>query len=204
MRACIISGGQVTDYAIIKSLIHNDDTIICADSGYNHAVKMGINPDILVGDFDSIGVVPPDVKSLRFPARKDLTDTEIAIEYARDKGFKDFLLLACTGTRMDHCITNVLLLKGFLERGENAVLQDEHNEIMLTNKKLSFQGAPGDIVSLVPLQTCCGVCTNGLEYPLNEAILYVGKGLGVSNVMLEETASISLCEGLLLIIKARD
>ena len=204
MRAVIISGGQVTDYGLIKKQVKPGDTIICADSGYNHAVKMGVKADIVVGDFDSIGSIPQDVTTISYPSKKDLTDTEIAIEYARDKGFKDFLLLGATGTRMDHSLTNILLLKGFLEHGESAVIVDEHNKIMLTDSMLRLHEAPGAIVSLVPLTDCRGVCTENLEYPLCEATLYVGKRIGVSNVLLEDNAVVSLREGLLLVIVAWD
>ena len=204
MRAVIISGGRVADYAYIKQQIKAGDTIICADSGYNHAKKMKLQTSVIIGDFDSIGSIPQDIATIKYPPAKDLTDTEIAIEYARDKGFKDFLLLAATGGRMDHSLTNILLLKGFLERGETAVIIDEHNKIMLTDTQLQLHETPGSIVSLVPLADCTGVCTENLEYPLQDANLYVGKGIGVSNVMQKAGATVSLQKGLLLVIVARD
>jgi len=203
-RAVILSGGCITDYGYIKSLIYPDDTVICADSGYNHAVKMGVRPYVVVGDFDSAWEIPEDVYKIQYPTKKDFTDTEIAIDYARERGYKDFLLLGATGTRLDHTLTNIALLTGFVRRGETAVIIDEHNKIMLTDSRVNISGTPGDIVSLVPLSDCYGVCTLGLEYPLDEAILRVGKGLGVSNVMVGESASISLAEGLLYIILAKD
>jgi len=204
LRAVIISGGTVTDYEILKSQVRGGDTIICADSGYNHAVKMGLAVDIVVGDFDSIGEMPRGVKCLKFPARKDLTDTEIAIEYARGQGYRDFLFLAATGCRLDHTLTNILQLNGFLQRGETAVLVDEFNKIMLTDSMLELCEPAGSIVSLVPLTPCGGVTTTGLEYPLLNAELQVGKGLGVSNVMAAENATVTVKRGRLLVIVARD
>ena len=103
MRAVIISGGRIADYEYIKARIKSSDTIICADSGYNHATKPGIMPSIIVGDFDSIGEIPDDITCMRYPTRKDLTDTEIAIEYARDKGFQGYLILAGTGYQIFCC-----------------------------------------------------------------------------------------------------
>lgn len=203
MRAVILSGGRVSDYTYIKNLIQKDDTIICADSGYNHAVEMGLWPHIIVGDFDSINKIPTGIPILRFPEKKDFTDTELAIDYARDMGFKNFLLLGCIGTRMDHSITNILLLKGFVERNENAIIQNEHNKIMLTSSTLCLNEDVGGIVSLIPLQTCSGVCTLGLEYQLRDAVLHVGKGIGISNI-ITGCASISINDGLLLVIVARD
>ena len=204
MRAVIISGGQITDYTYIKNQKKANDTVICADSGYNHAKKMDLQVSVIVGDFDSIGTIPQNIPTIKYPSAKDQTDTEIAIAYAHSKGFKDFLLLAATGRRIDHGLTNILLLKSFLERGETAQIIDEHNKIMLTDSKLCLSEAPDSIVSLVPLTDCTGVCTTNLEYPLQDANLHVGKGVGVSNVMVADSASVSLREGLLLVIVARD
>lgn len=204
MRAVIISGGVITDYDYIKTYINDNDTIICADSGYNHAIKMEIAPSIIVGDFDSIDDIPNDVTCLRYPSQKSLTDTEIAIEYARSEGFRDFLFIAATGSRIDHSLTNILLLKSILERGEKSILIDEHNKVMITNSKLYLNEPPGSIISLVPLSDCRGVTTENLEYPLCDAKMFVGKGQGVSNIMIENNATVSVQEGVLLVVVAKD
>jgi len=206
MRAVIISGGVITDYEYIKRQIKSDDTIICADSGYNHAVKMGLKPSIVIGDFDSLAEskIPSCVPCLKFPAKKDQTDTEIAIDYAREKGFRDFLFLAATGRRLDHGLTNILLLKSFLERGEIAVIFDEHNKIRLTDSDLTINEPPNSILSLVPITDCYGVTTKNLEFPLCNSTMLVGKGLGVSNIMTEANATVTVKDGLLLVIVARD
>jgi len=205
LRAVIISGGDILDYAYISAQIRETDTIICADSGFDHAVKMGITPDIVVGDFDSIASeIPADVARLQYPARKDLTDTEIAIEHARGLGFRDFLLLGAIGSRIDHSLTNILLLTDFLRRGENAVVINENNKVMITNSQLRLNEPIGSIVSLVPLTDCCGVTSFGLEYVLTNADMAVGKGLGVSNIMVQNTADITVASGTLLVIIAKD
>ena len=204
MRAVIISGGKITDYNHIKAQIKTSDTIICADSGYDHAVRMGVLPSIVVGDFDSAGEIPADVPCLLYPSRKDLTDTEIAVAYAREKGFREFLILAGTGSRADHSLTNILLLKSILEQGEKGMLVDEHNKIMITDSELRLKEPPGSIVSLIPIADCKGVTTKNLEYPLRNAEMHVGKGLGVSNIMLEDNASVSVVSGIMLVIVAKD
>ena len=203
-RAVIVSGGSVVDYGFVRAQIRDADTVICADSGYNHAAKMQLSVSVVVGDLDSVGELPCRMPFVRYPTHKDLTDTEIAIDYARLKGFKDFLLVAATGSRLDHTLTNILLLKDFLLRGENAIIIDEHNKVMLTDSQISLQEPPGSIVSLVPLFDCYGVTTKYLEYPLQDAELFVGKGLGVSNVITRSNALISIEDGLLLVIVAKD
>ena len=204
MRAVIISGGAVSDYDYIKAQIRPGDVIICADSGYNHAVEMGIRPSIVLGDFDSAGYVPDDVPCLSYPSRKDLTDSELAIEYAWEQGFRDFLLLAATGKRLDHGLTNILMLKTIMERGGTAVIIDEFNKIMITDSMMEIDEPPGSILSLIPLTNCKGVTTRSLEYPLHEADMSVGKGLGVSNIVTGAAPAVNLRDGLMIVIAARE
>lgn len=206
MRAVIISGGSVADYDFIKSRIEKNDVIICADSGYDHAVKMSLCVSAVVGDFDSIQSknIPADIEIVRVPAKKDLTDTELALKYAREKGFRDFLFLAATGSRFDHSLANVMLLKGVALRGESAVIIDEHNKIMMTNSEIHLHEPVGSIVSLIPVTDCSGVNAKGFEYPLSGADMQMGEGLGISNVMTKSRAAVSVERGFLLVVVARD
>jgi len=204
MRAVIISSGSITNYEYIKSHINTDDTIICADGGYDHAKKMGITPNILIGDFDSITEIPDDIPCMRHPSEKNLTDTELAIEYARNKGFKNFLLLASTGSRMDHTLTNILLLKTFVEQKETAVIINENNKIMMIDSQIIITEPPDTIISLIPITNCTGVTTTNLKYPLTDATMHVGKGVGISNIILDDNATISVKSGLLIITVSQD
>jgi len=164
MRAVIICGGSIDDYNYIKSEIKSDDTIICADAGFIHAVKMGLSPALVVGDFDSVDInhIPHDVRIVRFPAQKDQTDSEIAIEHARKMGFRDFLMIGGIGSRMDHTLANIMLLKDCLNRGEYAEIIDEYNKIMITDSEIKLHELKGTIISLIPLADCYGVTTYDL------------------------------------------
>jgi thiamine pyrophosphokinase len=209
MRTVIISGGKIADYSYIKRQIKlfGAEIIICADSGYDHAVKMGLDADIVVGDFDSTGLaacLPEKAKIVRLPAEKNLTDTEAALHEARKAGAREFLFAGVTGTRADHTLTNVFMLRSCLERGEDAEIIDEHNAVKMTDSRLEITGEEGALVSLVPLCDCFGVTTEGLKYPLLNAELRLGEGRGVSNVMTGESASAGVEKGVLLVIRARD
>ena len=204
MRATIICGGGITDYNYIADQIKEDDIIICADSGYDHAVKMQIKVDLLVGDFDSISEIPTEVKNIQYPTRKDQTDVEIALDHARNMGFSEFLLLGATGSRIDHTLTNIMILKDCMSRGEHSTIVDEHNKIMITDSRISIHETKGDIISLIPITDCFGVTTKDLEYSLQKATLYMGKGLSVSNIMLKDSAHIEVEEGILLVVVAKD
>jgi thiamine pyrophosphokinase len=205
MRAVIISGGNINGCDYIKNRImqFGADFIICADSGYNHAVKMGLDVDLVVGDFDSLAAIPANVKIARYPSEKNQTDTEIALAHAREAGAREILIIGATGTRADHMLTNIFMLKDY----KNVEILDEHNRIRIitqTKASLEIEGEAGSFVSLVPLSDCLGVTTEGLKYPLENAELKLGAGVGVSNVMTGEKALVSLKTGMLLVIEARD
>jgi thiamine pyrophosphokinase len=206
MRAVIISGGSIGDYDYIKDKVmqFGADIIICADSGYNHAAAMGLSVGLIVGDLDSIGEFPESIKTARYPSEKNQTDTEIAVEHARKAGARDILIIGATGTRTDHMLTNIFMLKDCLEHGERAEILDEHNRIRITDSKLEVKGGKGSIISLVPLTDCIGVTIEGVKYPLSKAGLKLGTGLGVSNVVNSDIVFISVDNGLLLVIEARD
>lgn len=200
MRAVIIGGGSISDYNYIKSKINSDDYIICADGGYNHAVKMGISPNIVLGDFDSIVDLPKDTEKIRYPVRKDFTDGELAVRYANEYGFNNVLMLGMTGDRADHTITDILLLI----QCKNGCIIDDNNEIYLIRDDITIAGRTGDTVSILPVGgNLEGITTENLEYPLNNETLYFGESRGVSNVMCSDMCRVTVKKGIGLIIKVR-
>ena len=203
-RTVIISGGEITNYEYIKQLIKKTDYIICADSGYDHALKMDITPDLVVGDFDSSITMPPENIKITFPPKKNLTDTEISLNIAREYGFNNFLLLACLGSRLDHTLANIFLLKSSIKHNETMCIANEYNKIFITNSKIELNIMKGQLVSLLPLENCTGKTTYNLEYPLNNADLPMGTTIGISNVAIKENICISVNSGHLLIILAND
>ena len=209
--AVIICNGNVSDYNYYKEYFNSAEYIICADGGAYHAKRFGIRPDILVGDFDSI---PQDVLVMykekgielsKFPVEKDMTDTELAIEVAVKKGYKSVVIIGGLGTRFDHSIANVFLLKKMIDKGVAVKVVDEHNEITAVRDKITLKRAEGFKVTLIPLtDRVKGVTTKGLYYTLDNATIEKGSTLGVSNEFKSELAEISLKEGILLVIKSRD
>jgi len=204
MRAVILAGGNMSDYAYIKQFLTPHDFIIAADSGYRHAEALDLRPHLLAGDFDSLQTLPQDIEIHRVPPEKDFTDTELAINLARERGYKHFLLLGALGSRMDHSLTNILQLTRFLDANEHAEILDEHNRIWITDTVIELDGKAGDILSLIPLTDCSGVTTENLAYPLQDAALKVGHGLGVSNIITASPARITLSSGRLLVMLCRD
>lgn len=201
MRAVIICGGFVGEY--IRRYVRADDYVICADSGYDRAAEFGIEPDIIIGDMDSVHADTENKKRVVYPTHKDCTDGELTVIYAREHGFDEVLMFGMIGSRADHTLANISLLKQLI--GVNAVIIDEKNEIRCTDGTVELCGNKGDIVSLIPFEgDCTDVSNEGLEYPLSHATVKSGTSLGVSNVMTGKKCRITIGKGKAFIIRSRD
>ncbi len=198
MRAVIIGNGDIKNYEYIKGKIRKNDFIICADGGYNHAVKMGINPDALIGDFDSAKGFKSVEDRIEYPVRKDYTDGELAVTYAAEHGYDEIMLIAMSGDRFDHTMADVLLL----DKCKRGVLADDNNEIYLLKDELLIKGRKGQTLSIIPIKgDARGLVTEGLEYPLCDETLYFASSRGISNVMLSEECRIKIKSGMALVVK---
>lgn len=205
MRAVIIGGGKNGNAVFYRSLILDNDYIICADGGYDLAMEMGIEPDILIGDLDSVKSENINTEIIKYPTRKDATDGEIAVDYAIEKGYDDILMIGFIGNRMDHTMTNISLLIRIKRAGRNGVIIDYNNEIRLIEDSITVSGKKGDLISIIPITDTVGkVVTEKLEYTLDGEDLYYGESRGVSNVMLADECTISIKSGRALVIKSRD
>jgi thiamine pyrophosphokinase len=183
--------------------------VIAADGGTVHCRRLGIIPDVVIGDFDSLdepellAAQKDGAQLIRHPARKDFTDLELALRYAVERGAQEILVLGALGNRWDQSLANLLLSAADSLASVNITLLDWPQEIRLVRpgRSLEIQGNPGDTVSLIPLGIQpLGITTQGLEYPLDNESLEFGGTRGISNVLLGETASVTLKEGLLLCV----
>lgn len=201
MRAVVICGGNVGEY--IRHHIRDDDFVICADSGYDRAAEHGIEPNVIIGDMDSVASKPDNINSIVYPSHKDCTDGELAVMYVKEHKFDKVILFGMIGTRIDHTLANISLLKQL--KGIDAVIIDANNEIRYTEDEIVICGAPGDIVSVIPFDgDCADVSNDGLEYPLSHSVIKSGTGLGVSNVMLGNSCRITVGNGKAFIIRSKD
>ncbi len=201
MKALIIGSGNFSKNAL--KLLGDKYYTICADGGYDHAIEHGIVPDILLGDLDSVKT-KADIKTITYPAEKNETDSEIALIYAIENGYKDIVLTGVTGTRLDHTLNNIFLLKKANECGVSAVISDEKNEIYYTASKLKLFGDRGEFFSIIPLCEDICVSVENAKYPLMDEILYFGKSRGISNEFLGQECIITIKSGSAIVIKSRD
>lgn len=211
----IISGGSIdADFARRYLAEKTFDMIISADSGMEFCRKAGILPDLILGDFDSASSgtlsffekeCPDRIEA--FPAKKDWTDTELALMRALDEGADQITILGATGTRLDHVMGNIHLLKKALDAGVQAILVDANNRIRMTDSSVQLLKKEqfGKYVSLIPFSPqVTGVTLKGFAYGLDNFTLQWGKTLGVSNEIQDEEALISLTEGILLVMESHD
>ena len=211
MKGLIICGGSVEDTQYLKRYLNDIDLVICADRGGMYAKQMGIMPHLLLGDMDSI---PKDVLNYYrenkiemelFPSEKDMTDSEIAIWRAVSMGCDELVIMGAVGSRIDHSMANICMLKKLLEKNIKAVIVNKNNEIRLINDSIELTKDEGYCVSLLPLtKKVSGITTKGLYYSLNDGELEMGISLGVSNEFAYDVAKITIKEGLLLVIKSKD
>jgi len=212
-RVLIVSGGRLGDWA--ADLLHCYDYLIGADRGAEFVAASGCRMKLAVGDFDS--VTPEQLELIREYADellsfdaidKDWTDTELAFREAVNRGFRDIDIVGALGTRFDHTLANVHLLKQAQELGCSLRLIDEFNEISLCTNKTVMRidkDTRYDNVSLLPLsETVTGITLEGFRYPLHNATIKVGQSIGVSNVLDAATGTITIDSGLMLVIRSRD
>lgn len=203
MKAAIISAGTINDYARMKKYAEEADYIICADGGFNHAERMGITPDLTVGDFDSWrGDISGEV--VRLNPEKDYTDTHIAVMEALGRGYRDITILGGSGTRLDHTLSNIGLLEYIAHHGGRGRLINENNIVTVITKDTEFYPGEGKYISLIPIGTVTGVTLENLKYPLWEAVLTFDNSIAVSNEFVGKSATVRLKEGSLIVIMSDD
>lgn len=205
MSTCYIVGaGEFTARGFTPGV---DDFVIAADGGYLALRSIGVRPQLLLGDFDSLGsiAIPADVPVERFPVQKDDTDTGIALAHAWGMGYRSFAIYGGSGGRVDHLLANLQSMCRYSRLGGALRLAArEYDAYALTNGTLTLPKRPaGTLVSVFCNgDAASGVTLNGLMYPLHNHTLTCDMPLGVSNQMLDgEQASVIVQNGTLLVLQ---
>jgi thiamine pyrophosphokinase len=209
-RVVIFANGHLPDLEAAHALLQADDYIIAADGGANHLMKMGILPEIVIGDLDSVDedtlfeLTSAEVRIEQYSEDKDETDIELALSYAIELQPTSILIIGALGGRLDQTLANLSILTDPTLPGIDIRLDDGVEEAFFCRKQAEVRGRSGDIVSLIPWHGPVeGVTTEGLQWPLYSETLYPDKSRGVSNVVLKDEASIHIQSGLLLIVHRR-
>ncbi len=208
MKRCVlISGASISDYEFTKKYLRAEDFCIFCDCGLEHAGKLGIKPDLIVGDMDSFTGELPTAEIIKLPAAKDDTDTFFAAKEALRRGFKEVLVLGAIGERIDHTMGNISVLMMLSKNGADA-------KIIYDRSEISFISSDGASDTALISGECRyfsviaaggparGVVIENAAYPLENGVIKPEYQYGISNEVLPgKTAKVRVSEGTLMIVK---
>lgn len=208
MRAIIVANGHVQKGLSKLISFGPQDEIICVDGGVHNALELGLRPSVVIGDMDSL-----DERLLRelreegcifitHEREKDKVDTQLAVEYAAERGADEIIMIGALGSRLDHTLANLYLLASPVLKGVKVRMMDEVQEIYLIKDFGIIEGRAGDTVSLISLTPVTkGIYTKNLKYALTDGELTLDFPRGISNVLTGSPAEVRIGEGLLLVVK---
>jgi len=203
----LFANGPLPNPAAVGRRINPQGFLIAVDGGLRHMKKLGLRPNLVIGDLDSAD--PALIQSLKkekievrqHPVEKDQTDLELGIAAALEHQPRNIRILGALGGRIDQTLGNIFLLTKPELAEVDIRLVDGSQEAFIIRDSAQLKGEPGQRVSLLPLHgPAKGVRTQGLKYHLVGETLYTDKTRGISNVMEAALASIKLQQGLLLCI----
>jgi len=206
----VFANGELLYPQAARQMAARADKIIAADGGLAHVQALNLEPDLLVGDLDS--VTPEQIRWAeevgaevrKYPVEKDETDLELALQEAVETGCSRITITGALGGRLDQMLSNIYLLNLPVLAGLDVRIDDGMQEVILIHGSVDLQGSPGDTVSLLPLSPIVrGISTSGLRHPLIEESLIFYHSRGISNEMISQNASIQIQSGILLCIHAR-
>lgn len=191
--AVILCSGSIMDYNRCTMYLRDNPYIICADGGADHMLEFyrisGVLPDILLGDFDSVSkdayefFLSKGVNKLKYPEKKDMTDSHIAVEYAINLGFEYIRLLGATGTRLDHSLGNIMMMKKYYSQGINFLMADGNYEACI----FGITGIASNTVVGTASDTAVGIVSATLLPRLHQSYLPTASDTAVG--ILSETAT---------------
>lgn len=206
-KAVVFCNGIIASYDYLKNRDYKDMLLICADGGLRHMKRLGLIPDVIIGDNDSWGEMYPETsRVIKCPPEKDYTDTQRCIDYAIECGCADIEIIGGLGGRRDHEFSHYCLLAYGLGRGVNIKITDEHNEIWMVNKSFVLKKSEKKYVSFFPFGGCVeGFSVSGLKYSAENIKLKCDLVQASSNEFdVNDVAEVKFKSGRLLIMLCDD
>ncbi len=188
MRAVIFLGTPDFSKEKFEGFVKKDDFVICADRGYVYAKALNVVPNVVLGDFDSSDIAEVDNENiLVYPAEKDYTDCEIAVDYAIENGAEEIVLICALGGRIDHTLGNIYAIARGINKKVRTYIYDGETKIYVCDEFFETTGEIGDILSVFPFPDARCFTTKNLKYSLeNQDLPYTG----VSNVFEKNYVSL--------------
>lgn len=206
MSRCVIVGGaDIGNYGFIRGILNEDDFNIFCDCGLRHGKKLFIEPDLIIGDFDSSENPNLPVETIVLPREKDDTDTVFAAKEAVRRGFDEILFIGAVGGRFDHTLGNISILLYLDSQEKTARIIDDFSEMEIVSDKPVCVDESFEFFSLLNISgTAKGITVKNAKYPLENAEIACEYQYGISNEVLPGRQSeIIVNEGKLLLIKVR-
>lgn len=206
-RVVLFVNGDLPAPERVRDQLTQDDVLIAVDGGLRHLEGLGLTPDLIIGDLDSVDEAQlqpyrkQSIEIRKFPTDKDENDLELALDAACDLDPQSIWVVAALGGRLDQTLANIYLLTRPDLVSYDVRLVDGQTQVFMIRESAVIQGEIGQQVSLLPLNGPAeGIYTQGLEYPLLNETLFPDKTRGLSNRMVSPSITISLQSGLLLCI----
>ncbi len=206
-KAVIFCNGVIDDYKYLQKRDFSNVLVICADGGLRHLKKIGLMPEVIVGDNDSWLCEYPDAsKIIKCPREKDYTDTQRCIDYAIESGCEEIEIIGGFGGRLDHEFSHYCLLAYGLNRGVEITITDEHNEIFIKDKPFAIEKIDKKYISFFPFGGCVeGFSVKGLKYSAEDMRLECNLVQASSNELeSSDRAEIDFKSGMLLVMLCDD
>lgn len=201
-RCVIVGGAPIGDYGRVKAYLSDNDDVICCDSGLRHREGLGVEPTLIVGDFDSHENPHADVETIVLPREKDDTDTFYAVKEAVNRGYDEFLLVGVIGGRLDHTLANLSILYYLDTIGKTAIAVDDYSEVEVVSTSATVDDSYLYFSLLNLSGEAEGITITGAKFPLENGSVTCDYQYAVSNEPLKgQIAQITIERGRLLLIK---
>jgi thiamine pyrophosphokinase len=208
MKSLVVTNGMIHSLKHLHKLCQIHQHIICADGAVRYLREIDVFPTVVVGDLDSIitedlhWIHTKGIPVIQYDTRKDFTDTEIAVRYAMEKGAGSITMTGSFGSRMDHSLGNLYLLKFILDEGCEGLIDEAETEVRLISSRMTLSWIKGETVSFIPISEFVkGVTLKGFEYNLTYESIRMGSSRCLSNVVAEDFQEVDVEQGLLAAVR---
>ncbi len=204
MRVIVFAGKMEVDVDYMKPAIKPNDYIIACDGGLDTVYRLGVRPDLLIGDFDSVEFrlldMYQETNRLEFQIEKDSSDLELTFEYCKTIDCSEIVVFGAIGGRIDHALSNIGLLDHYYKEGLDIKFFDKNNEVFVTGRSIAIKKSK-HYFSVLALEDDTVISLKGTKYPLEQALVSKEKTLTISNEIDGNFAFLEIHSGRVLVMQ---
>jgi len=207
-RGVLFLNGVIEDDEFVKNQMLKDDYIVAVDGGLNHIERLGLTPNLILGDFDSVNyqkALQTRAEIQKYSPDKNATDGEIAINYVIDQGYKEVMIIGALGNRIDHMLSNIYMLEKLSDAGIKASIKDINSEVYLLKEPMQLLKGNYRYFSVIPMTSkITGLSIKNARYELEAVVMKRVESVGISNEFTHEIVELRIKTGKALIIKSME